>query len=158
MKKKSIKEEPRVYKGKDNRLRIVYYNKEDNKYHQMSFPKYLMQKHLNREILLNEDVHHINENTLDNNLENLEIVQKGEHQRQHNLNNPNLKKYKTDLKTHCFYCNKPITLDNTKQANHMHNMKLCRSGRLFCSKSCSGKYGKDIQLKNIIIKNPFEKI
>ena len=48
----------------------------------------------NEEILLNEDVHHINENTLDNNLENLEIVQKGEHQRQHNLNNPNLKKYK----------------------------------------------------------------
>ena len=45
---------------------------------------YFMEKHLNRSLVKNEHVHHINQNKLDNRLENLQLVSDcGGHQREH---------------------------------------------------------------------------
>ena len=154
----SIKDEPKIYIGPDNRLRIVYFDQDKQKYCQMSYPKYIMEKHLNRKLLPNEDVHHIDGNTLNNDISNLEVKLKGPHQREHNLNNPNLRKYPKETNVNCFYCNKSFIINSRQQSSHIHQMKYGRSSRYFCSKSCVGKYGSDVQNKKILIKSPFEKV
>jgi len=45
----------------------------------------LMEKKLGRKLLKNEDVHHLNGDTLDNRLENLQVLTKSEHMRMHSL-------------------------------------------------------------------------
>ena len=43
----------------------------------------IMEEHLSRKLKPNEVVHHINEDTLDNRIENLQVMTRGEHQRHH---------------------------------------------------------------------------
>lgn len=45
----------------------------------------VMEQYLGRELDIIEQIHHINGNKLDNRIENLEIVKRGEHQRIHAL-------------------------------------------------------------------------
>lgn len=52
----------------------------------------IMEKHIGRYLNENECVHHINENTLDNRIENLEVVSPAEHVKIHHKNVPNKKK------------------------------------------------------------------
>lgn len=47
----------------------------------------VMEEHIGRKLSRLEQVHHINGNKLDNRIENLEIVNLGEHQREHALKN-----------------------------------------------------------------------
>ena len=43
----------------------------------------IMEKHLGRKLRSDEDVHHIDENRLNNNINNLEVMTKSEHARYH---------------------------------------------------------------------------
>jgi len=46
--------------------------------------RYLMQKHLKRKLNRHEHVHHIDGNTANNNLDNLQVISAGDHTRLHN--------------------------------------------------------------------------
>lgn len=156
---KPIKQEPRIYLSQDGRLRITYYDKKENKYKTKSYPKYLMENLLQRELSLNEDVHHIDGNPLNNNINNLQIRLKGEHQREHVLNNNIPRKYPKSIIVKCGYCKKEFEVSPASQSSHINKMiTRNRSSKYFCSKQCIGKYGSDIQNNRILIKNPFEKI
>lgn len=69
-------------KCKDGRLRCLLVFKNGIKKN-ISFPKLLMERVLGRKLLPNEEVHHKDENPLNNNLDNLEVRFKGEHQAMH---------------------------------------------------------------------------
>lgn len=48
----------------------------------------LMENHIGRKLLPSENVHHIDGNTLNNDIENLQIIQHGEHSSLSNIENP----------------------------------------------------------------------
>lgn len=127
----------------DNRL-IVIITKENGKKSTISYPKYLLECHLNRYLNDNETVHHIDGNPLNNELSNLEILDRKEHINQDVIRNK-------DLTVQCAYCGKTFIIPGNKLNNR--NRKDRNTAGYFCSKKCSGKYGAMKQHHNIIISN-----
>lgn len=121
------------YTAKDGRLRIVGVDS-DNVRHTISYPKYLMELHLGRYLDEKEQVDHIDGNPLNNAITNLQIKTLGEHQALDVWRNKN-------VLVNCKYCGKPFIIEGGK----MHYRNRNQSG-YFCSKQCSGKYGREIQL------------
>ena len=56
-----------------------------------------MEQHIGRTLETNENVHHINGDRADNRIENLEIMDHGEHSRKHNLERTYKRGYKQNL-------------------------------------------------------------
>lgn len=131
-----------IYECKDGRVRVYI------KYTQqvISYPRYLMEKKLGRQLYENEQVHHKDENPMNNNIENLEIKLLGEHQRIHSV------KY-FDKIAICEWCGKEFLWTAKQQCkfygNHNNRKgKRYNNSNPFCSKSCASKYGRQIQLNN----------
>ena len=80
----------------------------------------------------NEDVHHIDGDTLNNDLSNLEVVKHGEHQKEHST------KYVDTIET-CVVCGKSFTMTGPKGAKVVADIHRGRTRTLTCSKSCAGK-------------------
>ena len=55
--------------------------------------RWFMEQHLERELLSTEDVHHINGVRHDNRIENLQVIDHGEHTKFHNLNREGARTY-----------------------------------------------------------------
>lgn len=128
------------YLRKDGRLHLVIFDT-NNRKTTLSYPKYLMEIKLNRYLNKDETVHHKDKNPLNNNIENLEILLRSDHTRKHSL------KYINNIEVICTYCGKKIILTPKQQRSRMQNRNRNKGG-IFCNKSCSGKYGKLIQMKN----------
>ena len=121
---------------KDNRLRCVI-QFPNGKKKTVSYPKYLMEVHLGRYLEVNETVDHIDGNPLNNNIDNLQILDRKEHC--YNDANRN-----QDITVKCKYCGKEFQIKGETINNR--NRKDRHQSGYFCSKECSGKYGKQIQL------------
>lgn len=130
-----------IYQNKDGRMRV--YIKSIKKV--MSYPKYLMEQKLGRKLLDNEQVHHKDENPLNNDLDNLEIQLLGKHQKNHQKEK---RKY-YDTIVQCEYCGKKFMKTVKQMKNHNQECNRKKNPKpdiYFCSKSCSGKYGKNKQM------------
>ena len=88
------------------------------------------------------DIHHIDEDKTNNNINNLKKITHEEHGRIHNT------KY-SDKMMICPQCGKEFLWTAQKQQTFYSNQSRKRyqnsSTKPFCSKSCSGKYGKQFQ-------------
>ena len=85
----------------------------------ISYPKYLVEKHLNRYLQYNETVDHIDEDFTNNDLSNLRVVSRSEHCKSHTTEREIVYK-------RCFICGKEF--------------KTNCADRITCgSKSCAGK-------------------
>jgi len=122
--------------SKDGRLRciIVFPNKERKT---ISYPKYLIEVHLDRYLEENETIDHIDGNFLNNDLSNLQIIDRQKHSYNDVYRNE-------DVIVKCQYCGKEFKIIGSK-IRQRNRLDRHQSG-YFCSKQCSGKYGKDIQL------------
>lgn len=122
--------------SKDGRLRciIVHPNK---KKQTLSYPKYLMEVHLDRYLKENETIDHIDGNFLNNDLSNLQVIDRQKHCYNDVYRNE-------DVIVKCQYCGKEFKIKGN--VLHNRNRKDRYQSGYFCSRQCSGKYGKEIQL------------
>ena len=91
-------------------------------------------------------MHYVDGNPLNNSMDNLEIKSIKEHRRYHSL------KYTRDKIFTCSYCGCKV-LKTPKQQSDMHRERKRKGGNIFCSRSCSGRYGKEQQMSNCLL-NP----
>ena len=121
----------------DGRLRcvIVFPN---GKRKTVSYPKYLMEVHLGRYLNIDETIDHIDGNFLNNNLTNLRVIDRKQHAIEDAVRNK-------DVTVKCKYCGKEFTIQGSKL--HDRNRKDRSQAGYFCSRQCSGKYGKKIQCR-----------
>lgn len=122
---------------KDKRLRVVAVSLNGNR-KTISYPKYLIEIHLNRYLAENETVHHIDGNPLNNDLSNLIILDRKEHSILD-------AKRRLDEILVCQWCKQKFLVKGRLLYSRQRKDKNANS---FCSKSCSGKYGKSIQSGN----------
>ena len=129
----------RPYLAKDGRLRIVGVDK-DKKHHTISYPRYLMEMYLGRYLDKDEQIDHIDGNPLNNEIKNLRIIKKGEHQYQDAKRN-------RDVIVYCKMCGKPFLIKGSNLYNR--NRKDRNQSGYFCSRHCVGKYSRLLQLGKI---------
>ena len=131
-----------IYICKDNRTR--YYDPETKQV--SSYPRHLLEQKIGRKLLPNEQVHHIDGNPLNNDVDNLDIILIGEHQHMHS------QKYCDKIMV-CPECGEEFNWTALQQrrfySNHSRIQVRCPNGinQPFCSKQCSGRYSRREQLR-----------
>lgn len=140
-----MEEDISIYECKDGRVRV--YLKDTKKV--MSYPKYLVEKEYGIKLADNEQVHHIDENTLNNDINNLEILTFEEHLQLHAEEN---RKY-YDKYMICPVCGKRFLWTAKQQSDFYRNInrkdrKSRNTTTPYCSRECVGKHGREVQMKN----------
>ena len=127
------------YVRKDGRQHVILvyegHTKKSPNRRTVSYPKYLMEIHLGRELDPHlETVDHIDEDFTNNALGNLRILERSEHSKQDVKRN-------VLLTCTCVECG-AIFQRNPRSTNN--SARRQRAGP-FCSRSCSGRYGARVQ-------------
>ena len=125
------------YKRKDGRKHIIAVNSLGEK-KTVSYPKYLMEVHLNRYLKSNETVDHIDRDFTNNELYNLQVILRTKH----------AKLDAVRLKPKAFFCptcDKLFVADGIKLHRIKVNITIHKKFGPFCSKSCAGKYSQAVQ-------------
>lgn len=119
---------------KQGRKFATLFDTPSNRRTQKTYAKYLMEIYLQRELLPEETVDHIDRNSLNDVIENLRIISQSEHAKQDNVR----------VKSVNFIC--PICHANFKSfARKARSQRNQGFAGPFCSASCLGKYGKQVQ-------------
>lgn len=129
------------YKSKDdNRLRINVVSA-DGKMKTVSYPKYLMEIHLQRYLDESETIDHIDCDPLNNEISNLRVMSRDLHA------SIDAKRLKTQS-FECPMCNRIFSLSGKRLSDAIRNRKKNKAGP-FCSRQCTGHYGKAVQIDDI---------
>lgn len=100
----------------------------------------VIENHLGRLLNADEIVHHIDKNKKNNLLSNLQLTDKKEHTRNHNLEEGRLY-----VKLKCPWCNKEFELPRNQSFLQKSNKYKCTC----CDTSCRGKFYRYIQLNGV---------
>lgn len=134
------------YKSKkDGRLRCVLTKDNCSVKITISYPKYIYEKHFNTKIPDGYEIHHKDENPLNNNIDNLECVEKKNHARFHGLKQG--KEFPEKTKATCVFCKKDFYM-SFNQARNRKAAELSGKSGPFCSKSCVGQWSRFLQIDN----------
>lgn len=129
-----------IYTCKDGRTRI--YDKVSHKV--TSYPRYIMSNYLGRTLRPDEQIHHVDGNPTNNEIDNLLVLPRNLHDIMHRKDRV---KYR-DKEMICPWCGKEFLWTAYQQSEHNMNSKRRHSMQgPFCSKSCAGSYGRSEQLR-----------
>lgn len=99
----------------------------------MSYPKFLKECELNRELDPSEEtIDHINRDVVDNSKDNIQILSRKDNSSKSALR-------AMPVSARCVWCQKPFELSTSQRRNSSRD----KAGP-FCSRLCSGRYGKSI--------------
>ena len=127
-----------TYKCKDGRVR-AYCRDENDKPKVISYPRILMEESLGRPLEPYEDVHHVDEDTDNNTIDNLKVINHEVHQKLHSS------KY-FDKPAVCEVCNKTFIWTSERQRLYYADLKRGKNRIISCSRKCSSYYGRQEQL------------
>lgn len=134
--------------SKSNGRQIVIVIEPDGSKRTVSYPKWIMEKHLGRKLDPDrETVDHVDSDINNNDISNLKLIPRDEHSA-----NDTRRVLPVVLK--CSWCKKAFER-NPRVVRDKHRKKV---GGAFCSRSCSGKYARAIQLKLITKFKPPPKV
>lgn len=136
-----------IHKCKDGRVRIIW-RTINGTTTSMSYPKFLMEQKLGRKLLPDEDVHHIDENPLNNDISNLVIIKHGDHQKHHTLYEYH------DEYIKCEVCGNTFLWTKAKQMGYYNDIKAGKIRYRTCSNSCRSYAGRMRQLGKPIENHP----
>ena len=121
------------YKRKDNRKHVVIVHDNGSRQTQ-SYPRYLMEQHLGRNLLESETVDHINEDPTDDRIDNYQILTRIENAVKSSKLRPAIM-----YTFNCARCGKE-TIRPLRYITY-NNIKRKSSGP-YCSRHCAGHAGK----------------
>lgn len=119
------------YLCSDQRRRIILYKNQQNRI-TISYARYLMEIHLGYYLSEDVEVHHKDENPLNDVIDNYEIVNTNIHKKYH---------VKFELFI-CHWCEKVIELSGIKLSRHKSNSISRNGSGPFCNRRCAGKYNQ----------------
>lgn len=96
-----------------------------------------MELHLNRKLLSNEEVDHIDNNIHNNSIDNLQILSKKENIKKEIIRSGRKKKMYLGI---CPVCDNSFS----KPMNYVKNNRKRGKAGPFCSRQCAGKFSKTI--------------
>jgi len=103
----------------------------------IQYAKYLLEVAMGRHLLKTEEVHHIDGDSTNDSLNNLEPINRIKHRQQHS------RIYYGEWVT-CVWCGSKFWLSPKQQSSRTGNRKRNKLGP-FCSRYCSDKYGQQLQ-------------
>ena len=118
------------YNRRDGRMHVIV-KYDDGTRRTVSYPRWIMERHLGRRLEDNEEVDHIDQNRFNNSIDNLEIVTREENGRRYMAQFP-----KEIGEYVCPQCGEKFKKD---AAEVRHNKKQGKAGP-FCGKPCAAKY------------------
>lgn len=118
------------YERKDGRKHVIHYDLNTRNRRTQSYPRYLMEQHLGRELESWEHIDHINDDCTDDRIENLQILTLAENNRK-SARPAEIGSYI------CPECNKTFS---KSAAIVRHNQGVYKKFGPFCSRRCAGKY------------------
>lgn len=130
-----------------NEQRLMVYIKSTKQV--ISYPRYIMAKELGRELLPTEEVHHIDGNPLNNDVNNLQVLTKEEHYMLHAEEN---RKWHDKIMI-CPICGEEFLWTGKQQKkfyDNAHRRKYDISLAVpCCSRKCASIYGYQMSVQNV---------
>lgn len=125
----------------DKRRSFVVITYNDGSKTTQSYPRYLVEQKLGRQLSAKEEVHHIDGNPDNSNFDNLMVIDSTEHRHNHS-------KYKFHSSIEqCIICGKIFTYTEQMKRNYYYNTRKFENSNPTCSKMCQLKFARKEQLR-----------
>ena len=126
----------------DKRRKFVVITFDDGSKKSVSYPRYVMEQHLGHPLPANKDVHHKDENPSNNDISNLELVDRIKHRRDHSTKHS----FEESTET-CVICGKQFVYTVQRKRDYFHNTGKLVNDNPTCSKVCQCKFARQEQLR-----------
>ena len=126
------------YTSKETGRKIVIIKYDDGRSRTVSYPKYLLEQHLGKELPIEATVDHIDRDFNNNSIDNLRVMDRSDH------SCADTRRVKL-VRFNCSLCAKPF-----ERSPRLVRDKAKKGRRgIFCSKQCAGRYARKLQLGQI---------